>query len=71
MPSTEDTAQQVQTISLKIQELVGQGMDPGQLSSEFHLMLDSMHTNNQKGGQSSLSLRDFYRTGLFSCRGLA
>ncbi len=69
--SMEDTPQYVQTISLKIKELAGQGIGLEQLSSELQVMLHSMHTDIQKGGQSSLSLRDFYGTNLFSCRGLA
>jgi hypothetical protein len=70
-PTAMDRIQGNQTIVLKGKELTHQGIHLEQLQNELQTVLHSMHTDIQKRGQSSLSLRGFSGNGLFSCRGFA
>jgi hypothetical protein len=68
IPSATKTGTlQKETKSVTIKELADQGIDLEQLYSELITFHSTLHTR----GQSSLSLRDFSDTNLFSCRGLA
>jgi hypothetical protein len=70
-PTAMDRIQGNQTIVLKGKELTDQGIHFEQIQSELHTMLHNIHTDIQKRGQSSLSLRGFSGNCLFSCRGFA
>jgi hypothetical protein len=72
--SKETTTNQTQvndSIFRTVKELTDQGIHLEQIQNELQLMMNNMPTDLQTRGQHSLSLRGFYGTSIFSCRGFA
>lgn len=59
------------TIDLKIKELTDSGISLGQIQIEVQTMLNNSQSDSQTRGHTSMSLRGFYGSGIFSCRGFA
>jgi len=57
-------------IATQVQALAKQEVHLEQIHTELQSMLDQITIENDKREQSSMSLRDFSDTTLFSCRGL-
>jgi hypothetical protein len=66
-----ELAQLNETTFMKVKELFEQGLSLTQLQVELQNMLTNMPTDVQRRGQNSMSLRGFYGSGIFSCRGFA
>jgi uncharacterized protein YpiB (UPF0302 family) len=66
-----DPTQLNETILLKVKELTEQGINLEFIQIEIQNMLKNINTDFQKRGQNSMSLRGFYGSDIFSCRGFA
>jgi uncharacterized protein YpiB (UPF0302 family) len=66
-----DPTQLNETILLKVKELTEQGINLEFIQIEIQNMLKNINTDFQKRGQKSMSLRGFYGSDIFSCRGFA
>ncbi|VVB59319.1 Uncharacterised protein [uncultured archaeon] len=64
-----DPTQLNETILLKVKELTEQGINLEFIQIEIQNMLKNINIDFQKRGQNSMSLRGFYGSDIFSCRG--